>query len=171
LLTLWNTVEDRRFEVRNFRNIEGVTRSLGLYEPELDPQALIGGAASGGDGRSILIDISAPTPLYRFTSQMERSLAMCHEVKTVGAALEKRDAEAVALLRSAHEQAVLDQVRLVRERRVEEATRQGGRAARCSRASPGPRSSSAQTAPETSKPSVLPRSGGGLRPREARCPQ
>ncbi|MEU6352030.1 neuraminidase-like domain-containing protein, partial [Streptomyces sp. NPDC047072] len=127
LLGLWDTVEDRLFKIRHCMNLAGVERALPLFEPELDPGALIGAVAAGGDVTTALADINAPLPLYRFTFTVQQAKEMCDEVKALGAAmlaaLEKRDTEAMAQLRSTHEQQVLNQVRLVRLARIEEESR------------------------------------------------
>lgn len=127
LLGLWDTVEDRLFKIRHCMNLQGVERSLPLFEPELDPGALIGAVARGGDVAAGIADLNAPLPLYRFSFMIQQAKAMCDEVKSLGAAmlsaLEKRDAEAMALLRSTHEQQLLRQSRLVRADRIEEETR------------------------------------------------
>ena len=127
LLALWDTVGDRLFKIRYCMNIEGVVRQLALFEPPIDPGMLVRASAAGVDVGAALSDMSAPLPPYRFRVQLERALVLCQEVKTLGAAmlsaLEKRDAEAFALLRSAHERVMLDQVRLVKEEQVTEALR------------------------------------------------
>ncbi|MEU1054332.1 neuraminidase-like domain-containing protein [Streptomyces sp. NPDC005876] len=127
LLGLWDTVEDRLFKIRHCMNLAGVERGLPLFEPELDPGALIGAVAAGGDVAAAVADLNAPLPLYRFSFTHQRAQEMCEEVKSLGTAmltaLEKRDEEAMARLRSTHEQRVLAQARLVRVARVEEETR------------------------------------------------
>ncbi|MFJ2256990.1 neuraminidase-like domain-containing protein [Streptomyces sp. NPDC087844] len=127
LLGLWDTVEDRLFKIRHCMNLAGAERTLPLFEPELDPGALIGRAAAGGDVTAAVADLNAPLPLYRFSFTIQQAKEMCEEVGSLGAAmlaaLEKRDAEAMAQLRSTHEQQVLNQTRLVRVARIEEETR------------------------------------------------
>ena len=131
LLTLWDTVADRLFKIRHCMNIEGVVRQLPLFEPPIDPALLAKAAASGLDIGSVLNDTSAPMPLYRFSFMIQRALEICNELKSLGnamlSALEKKDAEAFALLRSSHELIMLDQVRMIKEQQIEEAlqTKQG----------------------------------------------
>jgi peptidoglycan hydrolase-like protein with peptidoglycan-binding domain len=128
LLTLWDTVADRLFKIRNCMNIEGVVRQLPLYEPPIDIALLVQAAAAGLDIGSVLSDLNAPLPLYRFTFMIQRALELCNEVRTLGsallAALEKKDAEALAQLRSGHELIMLDALRLVKQQQIDEALAQ-----------------------------------------------
>jgi Tc toxin complex TcA C-terminal TcB-binding domain/Neuraminidase-like domain/Salmonella virulence plasmid 28.1kDa A protein len=125
LLGYWDTVADRLFKIRHCMNIEGVVRQLPLFEPPIDPALLVRAAAAGLDISSALNDINAALPHYRFNVMAQKTGEVCAELKALGgsllAALEKRDAEAVALLRSAQELKVLDAVRQVRQRQVDEA--------------------------------------------------
>lgn len=125
LLRYWETVADRLFKIRHSLNIEGVARSLPLFEPPIDPALLVRAAAAGVDMNSLLSDVSAGIPLYRFAFMLQKANELVNEVKGLGAsllsALEKRDAEALSLLRSGHEQQLLKAVLQVRERQVEEA--------------------------------------------------
>ncbi len=125
LLGYWDTVADRLFKIRHCMNIEGVVRQLPLFEPPIDPALLVRAAAAGLDISSALNDINAALPHYRFNVMAQKAGEVCAELKGLGgallAALEKRDAEAVSLLRSAQELKVLDAVRQVRQRQVDEA--------------------------------------------------
>ena len=125
ILTLWDTVADRLFKIRNCMNIEGVVQQLPLFEPPIDPGALVKATAAGLDLGAALNDLNAPLPLYRFGFMIQRALELCAEVKSLGAALlaalEKKDAEALALLRNNHELNLMDSVRSVREKQIEEA--------------------------------------------------
>jgi hypothetical protein len=124
LLGYWDTVADRLFKIRNGLNIEGVARSLALFEPPIDPAMLVRAAAAGLDLGSVLADLNAPVPHYRFHVMAQKAAELCAEVKALGgallSALEKRDAEAMAILRSSHEIKVLGAVREVKKRQIEE---------------------------------------------------
>ena len=125
LLGYWDTVADRLFKIRNCMNIEGVVRQLPLFEPPIDPGMLVKAAAAGVDLTSILSDISAPPPYYRFAVLAQKATELASEVRFIGnellSVLEKRDAESLALLRSTHEIRVLDAVTTVREQQIDEA--------------------------------------------------
>ena len=125
LLGYWSTVADRLFKIRNCMNIEGVVRSLDLFAPPIGPAMLVRAAAAGLDLGSVLNDLNAPRPHYRFQIMAGKALELCNEVKALGSALlqalEKKDAEELSLLRQTHEQNLLQGVKLVRERQIEEA--------------------------------------------------
>ena len=125
LLTYWDTVADRLYKIRHCMNIEGVVRQLALFEPPIDPGALVKAVAGGIDISSALADLNAPLPLYRFNVLLQKANEVCNDVKALGsallAALEKKDAEALGLLRQSQEIRVLEAVKAVREQQIEEA--------------------------------------------------
>jgi hypothetical protein len=125
LLGYWDTVADRLFKIRHCRNIEGIVRELPLFEPPIDPALLVRAAARGVDLGSVLNDLNSPAPFYRFTHMLQKALEVCMEIKSLGAqflmALEKRDAEHLALMRQQHESNILNMVRLTREKQIEDA--------------------------------------------------
>ncbi|HEX2740960.1 MAG TPA: hypothetical protein VHM69_10975, partial [Rubrobacter sp.] len=125
LLGYWDTVADRLFKIRHCMNIEGVVRKLDLFGQPIDPALLVRAAASGVDIGSALSDVNAALPHYRFNVMAQKANELCSELKGLGSALlsalEKRDAEALALLRSSQEIKVLDAARQVKERQIDEA--------------------------------------------------
>ena len=122
---LRHTVQDRLFKMRNCMNIDGVVRQLALFEPPIDPAALVRARAAGIDVAALLSDVAAPPPIYRFSILAQKASEVCSEVKSLGAALlsaiEKSDGEALARLRSGHELQVLTNVRQMKELQIEEA--------------------------------------------------
>jgi hypothetical protein len=131
LMGYWDTVADRLRKIRHCMNIEGVVRQVALFEPAIDPAQLVQTAASGIDAGSVLSDLNAPLPCYRFQVMVQKATELCGEVKTLGgallSALEKRDSEAVSLLRSSQEIDLLKTVREVRQQQVKEATENLGK--------------------------------------------
>jgi hypothetical protein len=125
MLSYWDTVADRLFKIRHCMNIGGVVRQLALFEPPIDPSALVKAVAAGVDIGSALADLNAPLPLYRFNVLLQKANEVCNDVKNLGgallAALEKNDAEALGLLRQGQEIHLLEAVKAVRERQIEEA--------------------------------------------------
>jgi hypothetical protein len=102
-----------------------VVRKLSLFEPPIDPAALVNAIAGGASLSSALADLNAPTPLYRFNVTLQKANELCGDVKSLGgallSALEKKDGEALALLRQSHELKVLDAVREIKEKQIEDA--------------------------------------------------
>lgn len=125
LLGYWDTIADRLFKIRNCRNIEGVLRQLPLYEPPIDPALLVKAAAAGVDTASLMSDFNATLPKYRFSYTLQKANELCADVRGLGSAilsaLEKKDAEALSLLRSSQELKLLEKVRQVKEAQVNEA--------------------------------------------------
>ncbi|MDR2914859.1 MAG: hypothetical protein LBV74_08530 [Tannerella sp.] len=125
LLHYWDTVEDRLFKLRHCMNIEGVVRELPLFEPPIDPAMLVKAVASGLSIGDALNDITAPQPYYRFRIIVQKALEFTGEVKQLGekmlSALEKKDAEALNLLRSSQEINLQQAGKQIRKLQIEEA--------------------------------------------------
>lgn len=121
----WDTVEDRLFKIRRCMNIEGIVRQLPLFEPPIDPALLVKAAAAGLDLSSVLNDIAAGTPNYRFRIVVQKAMEFCNEVKMLGdrllGVIEKKDAEGLSLLRSQHEIQLLRAIKQIREKQIDEA--------------------------------------------------
>lgn len=128
MLGYWDRVAERLFNIRHCRNIEGVERSLALFAPPIDPAMLVRAAASGLDISSVIAGLNAPTPFYRFNVLSSKATELVQEVRNLGnsllQALEKKDAEAMALLRSELEMKVLKAVRDMKLLQIEEAKEQ-----------------------------------------------
>jgi hypothetical protein len=124
LLGYWDTVADRLYKIRHCMNIEGVVRQLALFEPPIEPGALVKAIAAGVDINSALADLNTPLPLYRFNVLLQKANEVCNDVKALGSALlsalEKKDAEALGLLRQSQEIRLLEAVKAVREQQIEE---------------------------------------------------
>lgn len=124
----WDRVADRLFKIRHCQNIDGIERSLALFAPPIDPGMLVKAAASGLDLSSILAGLNAPTPFYRFNVLSQKATELAQEVRGLGnsllTALEKKDAEAIALLRSELELKVLNAVRDIKKLQIDEAKEQ-----------------------------------------------
>ncbi len=125
LLKYWDTVEDRLFKIRHCMTIEGRISELPLFQPPIEPGILVRAAAAGIDIASVLSDLNAPLPHYRFHIMAQKATELCTEVRSLGAALlsaiEKKDAEELALMRSRHETQLLKAMRDVNEKQIEEA--------------------------------------------------
>ncbi len=112
LLAYWNRVEDRLYKVRNCMDIAGVRRRLDLFAPEIDPHLLVRMKASGLSLEDVLDVTTGHAPPYRFAVLLEKARQYASTVQSLGgqllAALEKRDAEELAAMRSVHEQQLLE---------------------------------------------------------------
>jgi hypothetical protein len=107
LLAYWDQVADRLFKLRHCLNIEGVFRIPALFDPPIDPGALVRAAAAGLDIASIVNNVNQPVSTIRGPLMLQKAQEFCNEVKVLGgamlAALEKGDAEHLAALRQSHE--------------------------------------------------------------------
>jgi hypothetical protein len=125
LLGYWDTLEDRLWKIHHCQNIRGITRQLPLFQPPIDPELLVNAVASGASLDSVLGDLAAGLPPYRFRHVLARAKDFCAELRGLGSmllsALEKRDAEQLSQLRSAQEVSLSSAVREVRVQQIEDA--------------------------------------------------
>ncbi len=115
LLAYWNTVADRLFKIRHCMNIEGVIRELPLFEPPIDPGCWCEHAPPGSTCR-VRLPISAhrcPLPLRHHGCRRATPSPRGARARSAALlqALEKQDAEALAVLRAGQEVAVLEAMR------------------------------------------------------------
>ncbi|HEX8018058.1 MAG TPA: neuraminidase-like domain-containing protein, partial [Flavobacterium sp.] len=128
MLEYWARIADRLFKIRHCQNIDGVERSLALFAPPIDPAMLVRAAASGMDISSVIAGLNAPAPYYRFNILSQKATELAQEVRTLGTslltALEKKDGEAMSLLRNELELKVLNSVRDVKLLQIKESKEQ-----------------------------------------------
>ncbi len=107
LLEYWDKVEDRLAKIRHCMDIEGNIRPLPLFQPPIDPGMLIKGAAAGIDLSSLVAGLNQSVSNVRFRVIYEKAYSLCSELRGMGkdflSALEKGDAEKLALIRQEHE--------------------------------------------------------------------
>src|SRR5262249_47861380 len=125
LLQYWTKVSDRLNKIRNCLNIAGVPQQLALFQPPANPLLLIEAAAAGIDPGSVLADLSAPLPNYRFSYLIAKAAELASACQSLGRqlldALEKKDAEGLALLRATHESTLLTNMRDQKVQQLNEA--------------------------------------------------
>ncbi|MCP4602364.1 MAG: hypothetical protein GY847_17925 [Proteobacteria bacterium] len=125
LLGYWDTVADRLYKIRHCLDINGVPLRLALFEPPIDPGMLVKAAAAGIDIGAAISDLHAPLPCYRYRVLYQKAVELCNDVKSLGgallSALEKKDAEALAVLRAGHEIELNNAIKALKERAIEEA--------------------------------------------------
>jgi hypothetical protein len=122
LVSYWATVEDRLFKVRHCLDLQGQPATIPEFGPPIAPGSLIAGAfGAAGSAAEPMVEL----PQYRFGTSVQKALELCGEVKALGAsllsAIEKRDAEALARIRSGQEVQVLQAARAVKQRQVDDA--------------------------------------------------
>ncbi|MBK8404437.1 MAG: hypothetical protein IPL25_10235 [Saprospiraceae bacterium] len=90
----WDRVEDRLFKLRNCMNIDGVKRSLALFQPPIDPALLVAAFAAGLSIDDVLNSLYGDLPAYRFTYLIERAKGYAGTVQGMAnsllSALEKK---------------------------------------------------------------------------------
>ncbi len=129
LLAYWDTVADRLFKIRHCMNIAGVVRPLALFDPPIDPGMLVKAAAAGIDISSVVSGLNQPIGPVRCLFLIQKASELCGEVRGLGnsllAALEKGDAEHLAIIRQRHEiqiQQMTQEVRFLQWKSAQEAT-------------------------------------------------
>ena len=127
LLRYWSTVADRLFKLRHCQDISGQTLNLPLFDAPIDPGLLAAAQAAGVDLNSVLNDLAAPVPHYRYTYIYGQAQDFCNALRGYGAqllaALEKKDAAALALLLAGLQQQLLTDANQIYQARVDQANR------------------------------------------------
>jgi Tc toxin complex TcA C-terminal TcB-binding domain/Neuraminidase-like domain/Salmonella virulence plasmid 28.1kDa A protein len=110
LLGYWSTVADRLFKLRHCESITGAALNLPLFDAPIDPGLLVAAQAAGVDLGSVLSDLQTARPGYRFATVYAQALDFCNSVIAYGAemlaALQQKDAQALALLLATIQQQV-----------------------------------------------------------------
>ena len=110
LASIRDTIDDRLYKIRHCENIQGIVETLPLYEPPINPALLVAATAQGLSLASVVNDLDAPLPNYRFNYMLQKALDICNEVKSLGVAFltvkEKEDVDALEALRAANELAI-----------------------------------------------------------------
>lgn len=121
----WDTVEDRLYKIRYSLNLDGVKQLLPLFEPPIDVMALVRAVGSGLGLQQALADFNVAVPHYRFTFILAKARELNSRLTQFGqsllSALEKKDAEELALLRNTHEKAILKLTLDIKKAQLEDA--------------------------------------------------
>lgn len=130
LVAYWDRVEDRLFKIRHCMNLEGQVRTLAQFAPPIDPRQLIRAAQAGQlGGLSGLGAGDVAIPFYRFTVMLQKAQQLTGLVMQLGggllAALEKKDAAALSLLRTSQERTLLELTTLIKEQSLDEVVQTG----------------------------------------------
>src|SRR5262249_12678413 len=121
LLGYWDTVAQRLYNIRHCLNLQGQAVPLPLYAPPVSPLSMIeeqaAGAGAGGG--------TAAAPIYRFSVYLQKAVELTNDVRAYGAlilsALEKQDAEALAVIRANQELDIQTRMLDVKAEQVTEA--------------------------------------------------
>ncbi|TDC85530.1 hypothetical protein E1193_02535 [Micromonospora sp. KC606] len=111
LVDYWDLVEDRLRKIRRSLDILGMARPLPLFEPPIDPAALVRAAASGDGLATIAAATEVAVPHHRFPVVLRRAQELTDRVRQLGqdlaAAFDRRDAEELTLLQNRQEAEIL----------------------------------------------------------------
>lgn len=123
----WTRVEDRLAKIRACLNIDGVAQPLPLFQPPIDPMALVSAVAGGASiaGAAAMAMGAANVPDYRFSSMMAKARDLVGKLKGLGdallSALEKKDAEELSLLQNKQESVIHGLMTKIKDEQILEA--------------------------------------------------
>ncbi|OLT60529.1 hypothetical protein BJP37_17440 [Moorena bouillonii PNG] len=123
----WTRVEDRLGKIRASLNIDGVAQPLPLFQPPIDPMALVNAAASGGGitAATMAAAGAASVPDYRFSSMMAKARDLVSKLKSFSdnllSVLEKKDSEELSLMQNKQSAMILDIVTSLKKEQIKEA--------------------------------------------------
>ncbi|KAH8170667.1 hypothetical protein LIA77_09448 [Sarocladium implicatum] len=127
LTDLRATIDDRLFKIRSCRDIEGNVRSLLLWEPPLDPGAVLRALANGLPIGSVADKFTGSSANFRFKHLIKMAFDLCAEVQRLGASIlglrRNKDAELLETLRVKQQRVVAERMRDMADHEIEEAER------------------------------------------------
>jgi hypothetical protein len=120
----WDRVEDRLMKIRNSLNIDGIKQVLALFQPPIDPMALVKSFAAGGDAGQALSDFNVAVPHYRFNFMLAKAKELSGRLNQLGGALlgalEKKDGETLSLLRNTQEHEIQNMNLTIKEAQIKD---------------------------------------------------
>ncbi len=124
LVAYWHTIQKNLFNIRHNLNIDGKPQHLPLFQPPLNPLALVEATAAGEGLDSAVADLSSPVPYYRFAVLVEKSKEILSSLEQLEmsllSALEKKDAADFALLKERQEQQIFDMNQALKTEQIKE---------------------------------------------------
>lgn len=124
----WDRVEDRLYKIRQSLNIKGIKQPLPLFQPPIDPMALVLAASSGAGIGSAMSSMNVAVPHYRFSFTINKAKELVDKLNQFGGellgTLEKKDAEELGILQTRQEGIILKMSRELRESQLTEAENQ-----------------------------------------------
>ena len=120
----WGRIEDRLFKIRNSLNFEGQAVPPLLFQPPIDPMALVQAVASGVSLSRLMAGAAVKVPHYRFEFLAFRAQNLVQKLNQYGsellATLEKKDAEELSLMQNRQEGHILKMMINIREAQIKE---------------------------------------------------
>ncbi|MGA2410992.1 MAG: neuraminidase-like domain-containing protein, partial [Candidatus Binataceae bacterium] len=112
----WTKVADRLYKIRHGLNLLGEKQPLALFEPPIDPMALVQAIAGGASLADAIAGAAAiDVPHYRFTFLAAQAQDLAQKAAQLGSellsALEKHDAEMLNRLQAVQEGVILSLTR------------------------------------------------------------
>ncbi|MEQ8474503.1 MAG: neuraminidase-like domain-containing protein [Marinoscillum sp.] len=123
LMSRWDTVKDRINKINMSENIDGVFQQLPLFQPPINPLDLV---KAGGNINNVLNSLTSKpaVPFFRYSSSYATAISLCDVVIDLGStlltALERGDAEGLALLQNNQEAQIQQMVLQVKEASLSE---------------------------------------------------
>ena len=125
ILDYWTRIDDRLHKIRHCLNIMGVKQPLPLFQPPIDPVAIVSAVASGGSVSAALAGLQVAVPHYRFTFMLNKTRELVGKLNQLGndllGALEKQDAEALSQLQNRQEGVILQLTEAIKTAQLSEA--------------------------------------------------
>ncbi len=122
-LRCWDTIQERLFNISHGLDIDGVRRKAALFEPAINPARLAAGVTDGNGTGSAMSAPQTPVPYYRFSVMIQLARSTTQAVTQFGqsllAALEKKDAEHLALVYNQNQLNLLQQTTGSRQAQVD----------------------------------------------------
>ncbi|MEV0388436.1 hemopexin repeat-containing protein [Nonomuraea sp. NPDC050643] len=118
----WDRVEDRLRKIRLSLDIMGVSRPVPLFEPPIDPMALVRAVAAGIEPGAFAAGAQVPVPHHRFSFVLRKAQELADRLRGLGGdlvgVLERRDADELNLLQARQEATILAMTRAIKEAQV-----------------------------------------------------
>ncbi|NEP51816.1 MAG: hypothetical protein F6K65_24695 [Moorea sp. SIO3C2] len=125
LIDYWDRIEDRLYKIRHSLNIMGIKQPLPLFQPPIDPMALVRAVAGGGGIGGAIAGLSVAVPHYRFNFMLNKARELVGKLNQFGGellgAIEKKDSEALSLLQNRHEKEIIEVTSRIKEAQLNEA--------------------------------------------------
>jgi hypothetical protein len=128
LTAFWDRIDDRLFKIRHCQNIDGVERPLALFAPPIDVRSLLQRRGAAGPLAATASGAAYPIPNLRFGYLIDQARSVTDNVIRLGGALlgalERKDEEALARLRVAQENQLLNLVSQLRQQQIDAIAKQ-----------------------------------------------